>query len=87
MITGGGSGIGAATARQLLERGHRVTITGRGEDRLRRFARELGEPAGLLALAGDAADYDAVRSAVESTVMEFGTTSPTATPPDGVTWC
>ena len=72
IITGGGSGIGAATARQLLDHGHRVTITGRGQDRLRTFAEEVGEPAGLLTLAGDAADDDAVRSAVESTVKEFG---------------
>jgi NADP-dependent 3-hydroxy acid dehydrogenase YdfG len=72
LITGGGSGIGAATARQLLEQGHRVTITGRGDTRLRTFAEELGEPDGLLTLVGDAADYDHVRSAVESTLREFG---------------
>jgi len=72
LITGGGSGIGAATARQLLDQGHRVTITGRGQDRLRTFAEGVGEPAGLLTLTGDAADYAAVRSAVESTVKEFG---------------
>jgi NADP-dependent 3-hydroxy acid dehydrogenase YdfG len=72
LITGGGTGIGAATARQLLDRGHCVTITGRGDDRLREFAQALGEPDGLLTLAGDAADYDDVRSAVESTVQRFG---------------
>lgn len=72
LITGGGSGIGAATARQLLNLGHRVTITGRGEARLRGFAKELGEPASLMTLAGDAADWDAVRSAVETTITEFG---------------
>jgi NADP-dependent 3-hydroxy acid dehydrogenase YdfG len=72
LITGGGSGIGAATARQLLELGHRVTITGRGRGRLRAFAEGVGEPSGLLTLVGDAADYDAVRSAVERTVEEFG---------------
>lgn len=72
LITGGGSGIGAATARQLLDRGHRVAVTGRNEERLDRFARELGEPEGLLTIAGDASDWDAVRSAVESTVKEFG---------------
>ena len=47
LITGGGSGIGAAVARQLLDAGHRVAITGRGEQRLRDFAAELGDPAGL----------------------------------------
>jgi NADP-dependent 3-hydroxy acid dehydrogenase YdfG len=72
LITGGGSGIGAATARQLLDQGHRVTITGRGQDRLRSFAQEVGEPAALLTIAGDAADYQVVRSAVESTVEQFG---------------
>jgi NADP-dependent 3-hydroxy acid dehydrogenase YdfG len=72
LITGGGSGIGAATARQALHQGHRVTITGRGEDRLRKFAQDVGEPPGLLTLTGDAADYDAVREAVETTVAEFG---------------
>ncbi|MFG2140812.1 SDR family oxidoreductase [Streptomyces sp. NPDC048650] len=72
LITGGGSGIGAATARQLLDRGHRVTVTGRDQHRLRRFAEELGSPAGLLTIPGDSADYDTVRSAVESTVEAFG---------------
>lgn len=72
LITGGGSGIGAATARQLLEQGHRVTVTGRGEDRLTRFAEELGKPEGLLTFTGDAADHDAVRSAVDATVDRFG---------------
>jgi NADP-dependent 3-hydroxy acid dehydrogenase YdfG len=72
LITGGGSGIGAATARQLLAQGQRVAVTGRGEERLRRFAVEVGEPAGLLTLPGDAADHEDVRSAVESTVAQFG---------------
>jgi NADP-dependent 3-hydroxy acid dehydrogenase YdfG len=71
-ITGGASGIGAATARRLLDQAHRVTITGRDHHRLGRFAEELGEPAGLLTLAGDAADYTAVQAAVESTVHKFG---------------
>ncbi|MFF5496512.1 SDR family oxidoreductase [Streptomyces aquilus] len=72
LITGGGSGIGAAVARQLLDAGHRVTVTGRGEERLRAFAEELGHPEGLLTLVGDAADYDSVRAAVDRTVKEFG---------------
>jgi NADP-dependent 3-hydroxy acid dehydrogenase YdfG len=72
LITGGGSGIGAAAARQLLRIGHRVTVTGRGEERLRRFAESLDEPAELLTVPGHAADYDAVQEAVRSTIERFG---------------
>jgi NADP-dependent 3-hydroxy acid dehydrogenase YdfG len=72
LITGGSSGIGAAAARRLLDQGHRVAITGRDRGRLDRFAEELDKPAALLALAGDAADHDAIASAVEATVNEFG---------------
>ncbi|MDT0396522.1 MULTISPECIES: SDR family oxidoreductase [Streptomyces] len=72
LITGGGSGIGAAVARRLLDAGWRVTVTGRGEERLRRFAKELGEPGELLTLAGNAAEFDDVTTAVERTLAEFG---------------
>ncbi|MFB7510462.1 SDR family oxidoreductase, partial [Streptomyces broussonetiae] len=47
-------------------------VTGRGERRLRDFADGLGRPEGLLTIAGDTAEYDQVRAAVESTVKEFG---------------
>jgi NADP-dependent 3-hydroxy acid dehydrogenase YdfG len=72
LITGGGSGIGAAVARRLLDAGHRVAVTGRGEARLRGFAAELGDPDGLLTLVGNAADYDDVQAAVATTIKEFG---------------
>ncbi|MFK0112178.1 SDR family oxidoreductase [Streptomyces sp. NPDC091217] len=72
LITGGGSGIGAAVARQLLDAGHRVAVTGRGAARLRAFAEELGEPDGLLTIVGDAAEYEDVRSAVDSTLKAYG---------------
>ncbi|MFF6911595.1 SDR family NAD(P)-dependent oxidoreductase [Streptomyces sp. NPDC012466] len=72
LITGGGSGIGAAVARQLLEADYRVAVTGRGEERLRGFAEELGRPDGLLTIAGDTAVYDDVRAAVDTTVKTFG---------------
>jgi NADP-dependent 3-hydroxy acid dehydrogenase YdfG len=72
LITGGSSGIGAAAARLLLAGGHRVAVTGRDQGRLDRFVKQLDEPAGLLALAGDAADHDSVRAAVAGTVEAFG---------------
>lgn len=72
LITGGASGIGAATTRRLLDLGHRVAVTGRDRGRLDRLAKELGDPAGLLTLVADAADHDAVRRSVQATLDEFG---------------
>ena len=42
LVTGGSAGIGLGIARRLLERGCRVVITARGEERLRTLAGELG---------------------------------------------
>ncbi|MFG3102352.1 SDR family oxidoreductase [Streptomyces sp. NPDC048182] len=72
LITGGGSGIGAAVAERLLGKGQRVAVTGRGEARLAAFRAGLGEPEGLLTLPGDSADHEQVRAAVEATLKEFG---------------
>ena len=72
LITGGSTGIGAAAARQLLAKGHRVAVTGRGKDKLDRFAEEAGSPENLLTIAGDAADDAAVRDAVAATLERFG---------------
>jgi hypothetical protein len=51
-ITGDSSGIDVATARRLLARGHRVAVTGRGEDRLRVVAEGTGKFEGLSTLVG-----------------------------------
>ena len=72
LITGATSGIGAHTARLLLDRGHRVAVTGRDETKLKRFLAEAGHPDRLLGLIADAADWQATRSAVTRTVEHFG---------------
>ena len=64
LITGGGSGIGAGTARYLVERGARVTICGRREDKVTEVADAIGTA--CHGIAGDitrAADREAIVSA------------------------
>lgn len=69
LITGGSSGIGAATARLLLDRGHRVAVTGRDSARLDAFAASVGP---VLTFPGDASSYEDVVAAVEGTLKEYG---------------
>lgn len=61
VVTGGGTGIGAAIARRLAVAGAAVTVVGRREAPLRAVAQEIG---GASATA-DLADADAARSALD----------------------
>ncbi|UED86614.1 SDR family oxidoreductase [Streptomyces profundus] len=72
LITGGGSGIGAAVAGRLLAAGQRVAVLGRGAERLAALERELEAPDGLLTIVGDSSDWPSVREAVASTIDRFG---------------
>jgi 3-oxoacyl-[acyl-carrier protein] reductase len=74
LVTGGSRGIGAAIAKRLAADGANVAITySQGADAAASVVREI-ERIGRKAVAiqADAADADAVRSAVEKTVATFG---------------
>ncbi|MFJ9842550.1 SDR family NAD(P)-dependent oxidoreductase [Kitasatospora sp. NPDC101155] len=68
IVTGGGTGIGAATARLLRAAGHHVVVSGRRPDPLRRVAEESG----ALAHPADIGDPDAVRGLVDATMAAYG---------------
>ncbi|MEY9890205.1 NADP-dependent 3-hydroxy acid dehydrogenase YdfG [Catenulispora sp. MAP5-51] len=72
LITGGSSGIGAATARALLEQGHRVAVTGRDAERLADFAASAGAGEQLLTIAGDTSDADDVAATVSQVLDSWG---------------
>lgn len=72
LITGGSSGIGAATARALLKQGHRVAVTGRDADKLTTFAASAAAGEQLLTITGDASDAHDVASAVRRVVDAWG---------------
>ena len=68
LVTGGGTGIGAAVARRLAEDGWSIAVTGRRAAPLEAVAEETGG----LALPGDAADPADARAAVAAAVERFG---------------
>ena len=72
LVTGGGSGVGKATALALTRAGWRVAVTGRRRDKLEEAAREIGA-AGRPALAApcDIGDPAAVKGLFETVEREF----------------
>jgi NAD(P)-dependent dehydrogenase (short-subunit alcohol dehydrogenase family) len=69
-VSGGGSGLGAATARLLAQKGARVGVFDRSKEGAERMAKELGD--GGLALVGDVSNEADVKSAIEQTIAKFG---------------
>ncbi|MFC9087316.1 SDR family NAD(P)-dependent oxidoreductase [Nocardiopsis dassonvillei] len=69
IVTGGGTGIGRATARAFAESGSRVLIVGRTESSLNDLAKEHD---GILPLVADITRPDAPRSIVDTALREFG---------------
>lgn len=71
LITGATSGFGRATALLFADRGWRVVVTGRREDRLAELARSLGDRCHEVVL--DARDRRAVFSRLQSLPSPFDT--------------
>ncbi|MBW3361767.1 SDR family NAD(P)-dependent oxidoreductase [Streptomyces microflavus] len=74
LVTGGNRGIGAAVALRLAAEGADVAITyARNKDAAEATTEKIrSEGRRTLALAADATDAEAVRSAVDATALEFG---------------
>ena len=69
VVTGGGSGIGAAIAKAMGEAGSRVTLMGRNADKLRRKAAELNAEFQL----ADVTDRASVATAFAAAAKQNGT--------------
>ncbi|MFI7000345.1 SDR family NAD(P)-dependent oxidoreductase [Nocardia sp. NPDC050175] len=69
LITGGGTGIGAAAARRLVAEGAAVVLCGRRREPLEAVAAELGDAA--LVAAGDAADTADVEQMVAAAIDRY----------------
>jgi NAD(P)-dependent dehydrogenase (short-subunit alcohol dehydrogenase family) len=70
LVAGGASGLGAATARALAERGARVAVVDLDGDRAADVARSLGD--GHVSYRADVTSEADVEAAVEGAVQELG---------------
>jgi len=68
LITGGTSGIGLELAKQLLQRGNTVIVTGRDQDRLEAAKRAVPD---VHAVRSDVADPDAIASLYDTVLAQF----------------
>ena len=72
IVTGAGSGIGLATARQLHDMGMAVVGVGRDAEKLKNLENSLQNSARLATLSADVTAEDAPRGIVDFTLERFG---------------
>ncbi len=72
LITGAGSGIGAATARHVVAAGWRVALAARSEDKLAALASELGGEDTAISVKCDVTSWDDQQAAVAAALEAFG---------------
>jgi NADP-dependent 3-hydroxy acid dehydrogenase YdfG len=73
VITGGGTGIGAATAKELAKAGLTVVVTGRRPEPLEEVVSRIAEHGGTaLARPGDVRDFDMLESLARELTDRFG---------------
>lgn len=73
IVTGGGSGIGAAAAKLLAAEGAKVAVLGRTREKLDRVVADIERAGGeAFALTGDIASYDEVKRSVDAVAGRWG---------------
>ena len=71
LITGASSGIGEASAKTLVNNGHKVILTARSEDKLAELVESLGED-NALSVPADATDFTELENVVTEGLKKFG---------------